>query len=283
MRLRSLGRIMAVQPILQNTTENLSDIKYSAFYGKPYFDLGNTEIDDSHIHSCFEIYINVSGSVSFLHGSTVSDITYGDAVISHPSDVHHCIYNESCMHEHFCIWLTGGFVEKFLTENNLRGRIRLSSEDKEKLIFIATKLCSKNSSEFLKTTYLFELIALLSKKDGTTSDLENNYLPDKLREILSYIDANYLTILNSEEICKRFYISQSTLNRNFKKFVGISVGDLIEAKRLSHAERLIRNGASVTDACYLSGFNDCSRFIIKFKQKFLKTPLKYRQELANKN
>ena len=282
MRLRSFGVFMATQPVLENLSNNLSEIMCTASHVTAYFDMENPVADDTHIHSCYEIYINVSGDISFLHGSSVSDITYGDAIVSHPSDVHHCIYNSSCMHEHFCIWLVGESIGKFLTERKISGRIRLTSENKERLIHIATKLSTPDLSNFLKTAYLFELVTLLANENELSSELENNSIPDKLREILAYVDANYITNISSHEIAKRFFISQSTLNRTFKKYVGMPIGSLIEAKRLSHAERLIRTGTSVTDACYSSGFNDCSRFIIKFKQKFGTTPHKYKQSVFKK-
>ena len=58
-----------------------------------------------------------------------------------------------------------------------------------------------------------------------------------------------------------------------------SVGRLIEAKKLSLAEKLLRADLSVTEVCFRAGFSDCSRFILCFKKKFGKTPLKYKQEL----
>ncbi len=269
---------MAVQPELIKILPNLSDIKFKAVHNNGYYDINSNTADKAHIHACIEIYINVTGDISFLYGSTISDVVKGDAIVSSPSSVHHCIYKNSCNHEHFCIWITSDFICDFLKRHNIFGLVRLSEEGKERLIFLANKLSNNNLEDFLKATYLLELITLLASEKENKLELE----PNKLSEILAYIDANYLTISCSSDIAKHFYISSATLNRLFKNHVGISVGRLIEAKRLSHAEQLIRTGASVTDACYLSGFNDCSRFIIKFKQKFGTTPHKYKQKLFNK-
>ena len=154
----------------------------------------------------------------------------------------------------------------------------MTNENKEKLINLATRLTAIDD-QFLKTNCLFEIIALLGSESNNFENFETNQRNDKLSEILAYIDSSYLTISNSAEIAKRFFISESTLNRTFKKHVGITVGKLIEYKRLSHAERLLKQGASVTEACYSSGFLDCSRFIIRFKQKFGTTPLKYKRQI----
>ena len=273
---------MAVQPTLDVLFPNLNDIQFKIAHGANYYDVLSNTADDAHIHSVFEIYINVSGNVSFLHGSNVTPITNGDVVVSYPSDVHHCIYHSSCVHEHFCIWIAGDVIGNFLYSRGVRGRIRLNEDCKKKIITLATKLANTNNDNFVKTTCLFELISMLASENyEEDNSLEIQSLPDKLREILAYIDTEYLTITCSEDIAKRFYISQATLNRLFKNHVGISVGRLIEAKKLSHAERMLRGNASVTDACYGSGFNDCSRFIERFKNKFGATPLKYKQRLFN--
>ena len=55
--------------------------------------------------------------------------------------------------------------------------------------------------------------------------------------------------------------------------------ELINNFMMALAEKLLRIDISVTDACYRAGFSDCSRFILCFKKKFGKTPLKYKQEL----
>lgn len=278
MKLRSFWRIMAIQPILNKILPNLKDVSFKAVHNNGYYDINSNTADEAHIHACIEIYINVTGEISFLHGNTISDVIKGDAIVSSPSSVHHCIYKNSCTHEHFCIWITGDFICDFLKRHNIFGLVRLSEESKERLIFLANKLSNYSLEDFLKATYLLELISLLASEKENKLELE----PNKLSEILAYIDANYLTISCSSDIAKRFYISSATLNRLFKNHVGISVGRLIEAKKLSHAQKLLKENASVTDACYLSGFNDCSRFIERFKLKFGLTPLKYKQNVFNK-
>ncbi|MBR3997465.1 MAG: helix-turn-helix transcriptional regulator, partial [Clostridia bacterium] len=85
-------------------------------------------------------------------------------------------------------------------------------------------------------------------------------------------------IRTSTELADTFFISQSTLNRLFRKYVGLSVFQIIDARRLSHAENLLRNGSSVMDACFQSGFTDCSKFIILFKKTFGVTPLRYKRK-----
>jgi AraC-like DNA-binding protein len=264
---------MAFQPTLDTALAALEGSFFRITHANGYYDGVTTPVDGAHIHSCYEIYVNISGDISFLHGSAVTDIESGDAVVSHPSDVHYCIYRSPCMHDHYCIWLDGAEIGRFLEAHSVRGRIRLSVEDKHRLFSLLGELESA-TDPLLRTARLLELITLLAKE--AHADVIDEPLPPILKEILAYLDLGYLDLTSTHELAERFFISESTINRMFRRYVGISVGKFIEAKKLSHAERLLRQGLAVTDACYASGFSDCSRFIAFFKKKFGVTPHKYK-------
>lgn len=61
----------------------------------------------------------------------------------------------------------------------------------------------------------------------------------------------------------------------FRRYTGKSIHNYLTQRRLEHARRLLQNGVSVTEACYQSGFSDCSGFITLFKKHFGITPGKY--------
>jgi AraC-like DNA-binding protein len=237
-----------------------------------------TEVDDAHIHPCHEIYVNVSGDIAFLHDSTVYDIRHADVIVSHPGDVHYCIYRSSCEHEHFCLWFRSEEIGAFLERRGIRGRIRPDPSDAERLVHLAYSLNDRSRDPFIRAAELMELLTILDT-DAAREDGKAEEPPAKLGEMLGYIDTHLLSVSGADELSRVFFISESTINRTFKRHIGIPVGKLIEAKRLSLAEKLLRADLSVTDVCYRAGFTDCSRFIACFKQKFGKTPLKYKQEL----
>lgn len=269
---------MAMQPILSDMITSFGSMKLYAPWMNGFYDMNTTDVDGAHIHSCYEIYINVTGDISFLHNSTVYDIRHADVIVSHPGDVHYCIYRASCRHEHFCLWFQNAEVEAFLLRRGIRGLIRPSADNAERLLRLAERLSDTARDPFIRAASFMELLMLLDS-NGTCAPKGSAETPEKLEQMISYIDANLLTVSGADELSSVFFTSESTVNRMFKRHVGISVGKLIEAKRLSLAEKLLRADLSVTDACYRAGFTDCSRFILCFKKKFGKTPLKYKQEL----
>ena len=272
---------MAEQPILLNESISaVGDIKINAKYSRMYFDKENNVADGTHIHSCFEIYANIEGDVSFLHDRDIYDIKQGDIVISHPAEVHYCIYRTSCMHEHFCIWFSDEAIGDFLIRRGIRGRIRPSADNRDRVFALLRYVCSKNTDPFIRAANLMELIALLDTGDKKEPRERST---DKMSAILGYIDEHLVEIGSIRDVARAFFIAESTLYRMFHSELGISFNKYIEAQRLALAERHLRADRSVTEACFLSGFTDCSRFITKFKNKFGSTPFKYKKLLFKDN
>ena len=198
-------------------------------------------------------------------------------MVSRPGDVHYCIYHAPCRHAHYCVWFLGEAAEAFLSRWDVKGRIRLSGEYAERLPTLLQRVIETDDDPFLRVAAFMELLSLLSGDGCQTRKSEA--LPPLLEKMIAYVDQHLNTVEGSVELAQAFFISKSTVNRLFQRHVGITVSELILAKRLSLAEKLLRTDISVTDTCYRVGFSDCSRFIREFKKKFGVTPLKYKREL----
>ena len=272
---------MPHQPSLDNTLTSPcargSDVKYN----DSFIDPADTTVDTTHIHGCYEIYLNLSGDVSFLHDLSVYEINPGDVIISRPGDLHCCIYHSPCKHDHFCLWFREGSAADFLERTAIRGHLRLPEEKRERLVALFFDLLNESADPFLRSACFNDIIALLGSSNSRKR--EKCELPEKVTEILSYIDSSFRAPCSAREIAEKFFISVPTVNRIIRKSLGLSVHQLVLGKRLSYAENLLKSGKSVTDACYLSGFSDCSRFISLFKKRFGKTPLSYKNSFSKNN
>lgn len=60
-------------------------------------------INEHHIHDECEIYVNLSGNVSFAVESSVYPVVPGSIIITRPHEFHHCIYHSNEPHRHLCI------------------------------------------------------------------------------------------------------------------------------------------------------------------------------------
>lgn len=233
------------------------------------------EVDSggAHIHNEYEIYLNVSGNVSFLVNNRLYPVQAGDAVITRPGDVHVCITEGVGIHDHYCLWLTAPqgspllsvfdgerhFLRAAAGEGSLSRLFPLLEEA------VGTEGCPVTAA----SVFLQILCALRASEDRIPSA---ERLPAEMQAILDYINAHFAEIESVGEVPDSFYISGATMNRWFRKYIRLSPREFLEAKKLSNARLLLRRGASVTEAALQSGYSDCSYFIAAFKKRFGETP-----------
>ena len=109
---------------------------------------------------------------------------------------------------------------------------------------------------------------------------EKEFIKKVIELIRKNIDNENLQSLFIE---KELGISNSQLYRKIKQIFGFSPGDLIRTIRLKHAAELLRkNVLTVSEVCYLSGFNNRSYFYREFKKMYDLTPKNYQLKHKSK-
>jgi AraC-like DNA-binding protein len=63
----------------------------------------------------------------------------------------------------------------------------------------------------------------------------------------------------------------------FAELMGISAYAYLVRRRLEAAGKLLKDGASVTKACFTAGFNNLSHFTRSFRQRFGVAPSRFTQ------
>ena len=271
---------MIYQPILNCSVPTDGGVRYRLRYRNEFAEPGDPQHDESHIHNYYEIYFNLRGDVSFWVNNRLYRIKSGDMIVTRPGDVHLCIYHSPAVHEHFCLWMD--FDASSLAFDYMNGFFGASyysfGEKKEKIaeLFSRLKEHIEKNRTFLQTATLFDLFAYLGTAGGAHSTQIQEVMPPSMQEILDDLNANFTDIRTIGDLTARHYVSQATLNRWFRKYLRISPREFLEAKKLSFAKSLLDGGRTVTEACMLSGFSDCSHFIAVFKKKFGETPLRYK-------
>ena len=243
--------------------------------------------DDAHIHDYCEIYFNVSGNVSFAVENKVYPVNTGDIIISKPNEIHYCIYHSDQLHTCYCFWvkasaeysyLLSPFLQRAAGEKN---RITLSHNDKEKLrtLFDNMLACQdKKPMSAENLSAVAEVLALIEKNKDRTEPSAG--LPARLEEILKYTDENFKSDCTVSMLCEKFFISRSSLYREFKEWLDITPSKYIENRRLSSAKKLLEQGESVQATAEKSGFPDYSHFISLFKRRFGITPKKFQSKFS---
>lgn len=127
----------------------------------------------------------------------------------------------------------------------------------------------------LALSCLYQIFAILEKRTSPT------YLPKKQYDLIepsiNYIEENYLSTLDCDQLAKMCKISPSYYNRIFKKRFNISPKQYILAKKLDYAADLLATtNISVTSISEMSGFSSLYYFSKIFKNYYGTSPQNYR-------
>ena len=272
---------MIIEPVLDERMLHLSDITFSLTHPRSFIQPDSAGQDKSHIHDRYEIYVHVSGDVSFLVNNKLYPVKRGDVIVTGPGDVHVCVINQPCAHDHFCLWIResgDGVLHRDALGENFHGRYSFSPDVGETVLQLLYQMEAGIAEGFdlAVAAHMLQLFLILSQKREAAAPA-TKLVPDEMQEIIDYINENYLHIGSIRELASRFGISTATLNRWFRRYLQISPNELVKVNRIAYAKRLLDMGATVTESCMRSGFSDSSYFISVFKKKFGVTPLRYQQ------
>ena len=129
-----------------------NQLAFSEFY--PFqFSVNYIDIDakasenqhEHHVHAECEIYLNLSGDVSFMVEDHIYPIVPGSMIITKPYEYHHCIYHSNARHRHYWILFSADgnkeffelFFRRAVGEQNL---LVTPPEEMERLLSILERL-----------------------------------------------------------------------------------------------------------------------------------------------
>lgn len=130
--------------------------------------------------------------------------------------------------------------------------------------------------QFLVWAHLIQLASHICHILSNKSELRDNQIINQsLHKAMDYISSNYLTINSISDVAQYCHVSNSYLCRIFKKQINSTPIEFVNHRKIYHAKYLLKKGASVTEACYSSGFNNYPYFIRLFKKVTGQTPTEY--------
>lgn len=241
--------------------------------------------NESHIHKECEIYLNLSGDVSFEVENRIYPISRGSAIITRPYEYHHCIYRSNRRHEHYWITFSVEKSEDFLKmffgrEKGRDNLIQLTPTQLEALLAVLERLLDNKIDPLQLRIDCLQLFAILyaGRREKPAGCLED--LPRDVADALRFMDGHLAEDVDIEMIASSGNVSVNTLERHFKAALGVSPSVMLRKKRLIASMEHLRSGESVTEAALRSGFPDYSNYIQLFRKQFGLTPLQYKKKFS---
>ena len=238
--------------------------------------------NESHIHKECEIYINLSGDVSFEVENRIYPISRGSVIITRPYEYHHCIYRSDSRHEYFWITFSADeqqdFLEMFFGREKGKDNLILLEEPLlQDCCAVLQTLLQKETDLLTRRICFLQFFRILSAGKGVNSIGTVEDLPPDVTAALRYIDAHFKEDISIVTLSQACSVSVNTLERHFKESLGATPFAMLRKKRLITSLENLRNGGSVTDAAFQSGFSDYSNYIQLFRKQFGLTPLQYKK------
>jgi AraC-like DNA-binding protein len=253
-----------------------------------------------HLHKGCEIFFLIRGDVNYFVDKTVYPLQYGDLIITNEHEIHKPALTTDAMYERVTIEFNPALLTQFQTESfqplqcfydrplGEHNKITLTELEHATLVDLFQKYNHAKKHPFegdalMKLGYLLAILSHVHRFYETNKEKALGVdLPIRLTPILAYLNQHLAEDLSLEQLEKQFYISRYHLSRLFKKHTGSTIHEYIVFKRIALAKRLLKDGATVTEACLGSGFNDYTGFLRMFKKKVGVLPKHYAKQSSFK-
>lgn len=246
--------------------------------------------DDMHNHDCHEILIVLDGAIRLYTEYSGKEIKRGDVCFI-PNYIFHTgdILNAE-KYDRIVINVTERVLKNASSSKmNLLScfepyndtylhTIHLEDSELEEIHGFATELQknllrSNPGSDILTDAYLkLIMVKITSKYEQDPVVHYPNIMPPLVSQTFEYIDKHLTEDISLTTLEKEIHHNGTYISRSVKKISGLSIQQYIIAKRIALSCRLLREGYSASEACFMSGFNNYSNFSRTFSKQIGMSP-----------
>ena len=193
-------------------------------------------------------------------------------------------YSVPCRRGSYCLLFSfkdhGTFLERRLKEDIVS--VPLTEEASFYIEKAAKKLDEageegERDGELLLTLLFNQLMRQLLPEGSKGKETQS--IRKHIGDIEAYINSNFREDITLKDIASAVFLSERQVSRIISKAYGCTLPQLINDKRLSAAEILLRNGDMTAEAiAERVGIGSESYFYTLFKKKYGLSPLRYRRQ-----
>ena len=251
-----------------------------------------------HYHDFHKLLILLGGSIGYGIEGRQYQLQPGDVVFVASGRIHAPVFTQDAPYERLIIYLSPTFGDRYREEGcdllrcftftegaqQVRSELfRATPQDAQELSSLVKQIKSTIGtdagqdpySSLLQRAKLIELLICLNRAGSRpdyafTGDVSENPV---IRRCIEYINTHLTQDeLNADQIAGAVFLSRSYLMHLFKAEMGCSLGEFITEKRLYLANSMLSTGATITQACFKSGFKNYSAFYYAYRRKYHCSP-----------
>jgi len=255
-----------------------------------------------HYHPQYELlYISKSNGIRFV-GDNVSRFTPGDLVLV-GSNLPHLWRNDASYYKEDSTNNVKTIVIKFMKdfigketfsypefsiinqmlENSKYGLFFSEKVSKELHDDLLEIIDLSPAEQSIKLLNLLHRLAKIENKAVLSSTDMRQYATEpskRLDAVIKHISDNYAGHITLQDVADIACMTTNSFCRFFKKMTNKSFTQFLNEVRVRNATRLLlEDNLSVSEVCYMVGYNSITNFYNQFKQILGSTPKNYRQTL----
>ncbi|MEZ0537056.1 helix-turn-helix domain-containing protein [Caldicellulosiruptoraceae bacterium PP1] len=289
-------------PNLMNKSKTDSDYKVNYIYETIEFSnnlpmrmfVHSVNYVQNHWHESIELLFILSGTVNIVVDGNRYELKEEDIILINSNEIHTTILSgdnnlilvlqispdfikENCSNSDNIIFNCKSFLYNQEEQHNFNIIRKILAE------MMWFKIKDQEGYELKVKSLLLNLVYILIKYFKVTEkrinkqDNSKKFL-ERLTRIINYIDENYNKDISLQDIADKEYLTIHYLSKFFKKYVGITIGDYINKKRLEHAVKdIIFTDLPIIQIALNNGFPNEKSFLNIFKEYYNITPSQYRK------
>jgi len=236
-----------------------------------------------HYHEFHKLVLFISGKAAYVVEGRRYILKPGDIVLVGRGLIHRPEIESGTPYERIVIYISPDFLRShssedcsleacFLSKNHFLRPISITKNTAAALVASLESAAATDAfgRGLLCRSLIIQLLieAARGVPERKLSFVHTEAGDTKTMQILQYINTNLTDDIPISGLAEKFYISKYHMMRRFRAETGLSIHGYISEKRLLIASDLIQEGASLTEACYRSGFRNYSTFSRAFKKLF---------------
>ncbi len=248
-------------------------------------EMPNQDDHPLHIHKVYELFCFLSGDAEYIIEGNTYALTPGSIVLMSPSEFHQLHLKSNAPYERFVIMFSPKLISSFDKNNTLLlpyhdravGRNNLYTHRQFNnilpidLLYLAAERVDDPAVAKIKVmSSLFMILSSILTIFRNTDEPSQELLPSE--RIINYISQNLTKDLSRKELSRKFFLSESQINRIIKKATGLSVSQYVSTKRLYRAKELLSDGHVPGKVYAECGYQDYSTFFRAYKNQFHCSP-----------
>ncbi len=244
----------------------------------------------AHYHDHFELCYVDEGKGWFIVDELLYEVSKGDLFLTKPGESHHGAASGDCP---FRLYYFGFHLEQMRSLEI--GYYNIGSQrvahDREGLvkrncdaIFEEIRQNRAYSKQMVQGLFMQTLVSVLrhyeNRIDASAKDPLT--LPDPIKQVLIRLHTETSCRHDMDELAGTVNFSRSHLDREFKRYMGVSLGKYIRSLGIDRAKHCLRDTSeSITSIAEKLGFESIHKFSLFFKRHTGMSPHDYRKRLLS--